>query len=121
MDVYMEGISDDQEISRKSDLIKRISSNRILVQLMVDNEPISVGLGVYEAGWTGIFCMHTLNQYRRRGFAKTVLGALTRWGQGQGGAHMYLQVERDNPAARTFYEQCGYITRYGYHYRTKES
>jgi GNAT superfamily N-acetyltransferase len=121
MGVYMEGVADRHEMSVKRDLIRRIGADYVVARVDLDGGPVSVGLGVFDQGWTGIFCMHTLNKHRRLGFAGAVLGALTRWGREQGGDRMYLQVERDNPVARAFYERSGFETRYGYHYRTKES
>jgi GNAT superfamily N-acetyltransferase len=121
MSVYMEGVSDRPKIDKKMALIERIQGNRVLARLIQNDESVCVGLGVERDGWTGIFCMHTLHQHRRRGYARDVLVALANWGLNQGAHQMYLQVERDNPTARTFYERCGFMTTYGYHYRTKES
>jgi len=121
MGVYMEGVSDSEEIDKKTDLIRRIGAEFTLARIVVEGQTVSVGLGVVDAGWTGIFCMHTLNTHRRCGYARSVLGAMTRWGQGKGGEKMYLQVERSNPDARAFYERSGFLTRYGYHYRTKDT
>jgi len=120
MGVYMEGVSDSDEIEKKSDLIQRIGGEFVLARVTAEGQTVSVGLGVVDTGWTGIFCMHTLNTHRRCGYARSVLGAMTRWGQEKGGSKMYLQVERSNPGARTFYERAGFLTRYGYHYRTKD-
>ena len=121
MKVHMEDNADNERISLKSDLINRISCKKVLAKVKLYKETVAVGLGVFNAGWTGIFCMHTLRQHRRCGYARGVLGALAHWGIEQGGKQMYLQVERNNPIARLFYEQCGFVTRYGYHYRTKEN
>jgi len=120
MSVYMEGVSDAAEIGKKRDLISRIGAPFTLAQVRVGGKVASVGLGVSEDGWVGIFCMHTLTDFRRQGLARAVLGGLVRWGQDMGGAQMYLQVERDNPGARQFYESAGFTTCYGYHYRTKD-
>ena len=120
MSVYMEGVTDATEIGKKRDLISRIGAVFTLAQIKVDGKVESVGLGVYEDGWVGIFCMHTRADFRRQGLARAVLGGLVKWAQDMGGAQMYLQVERDNPGARQFYESVGFTTCYGYHYRTKD-
>jgi len=120
MKVCMEGVKDSDEIARKRNLIQRIGAEFTLARIAVDGQTVSVGLGVNDTGWTGIFCMHTLHDHRRRGYACSVLGALTRWGQEKGASKMYLQVEHSNPGARAFYERSGFLSRYGYHYRTKE-
>jgi len=121
MGVYQEGVSDSDEIAKKESLIQRIGAESMLARVSIGGQVVSVGLGVFDRGWTGIFCMHTLNKHRRCGYARSVLGALTRWGHEKGALKMYLQVECSNPGARTFYEHSGFLTRYGYHYRTKEA
>ena len=81
--------------------------------------PVAVGLGVTDGPWLGIFAMLTLPEARRRGAAKAVLHALTSWGAARGARRAYLQVERDNDAARALYTACGFVPAYEYHYRTK--
>jgi len=119
MSVYMEGETDRQAIADKRLLIERIAGRRALVGLQAEGKTVSVGLGVLDDGWTGAFCMHTLKEKRRRGYGRAVLGALARWSEENGAPRMYLQVERDNPDARRFYERAGFVTRYGYRYRSK--
>ena len=119
MSVYLEGERDQQAIADKKLLIERIACRRALVCLQAEGKTVSVGLGVLDDGWTGAFCMHTLKEKRRSGYGRVVLGALARWSEKNGAAHMYLQVERDNPDARRFYERAGFVTRYGYRYRSK--
>lgn len=119
MRVYMEGESDVGVLEKKRDLISRIGAGFTLAHAETGGRIASVGLGVYEDGWSGIFCMHTLVDHRRQGLARAVLGGLVDWAQGRGASMMYLQVERDNPGARQFYEGMGFSTCYGYHYRTK--
>jgi ribosomal protein S18 acetylase RimI-like enzyme len=46
-----------------------------------------------------------------------VLAALARWAAERGARRLYLQVERDNPAALGLYARAGFRERYGYHYR----
>lgn len=119
MSVYMEGETDRRAIADKRLLIERIACRRALVCLQAEGITVSVGLGVLEDGWTGTFCMHTLKEKRRSGYGRAVLGALARWSEKNGVQRMYLQVERDNPDARRFYERAGFVTRYGYRYRSK--
>ncbi|WP_341209414.1 GNAT family N-acetyltransferase [uncultured Sphingomonas sp.] len=57
---------------------------------------------------------------RRRGFARTVIGALLDWAVVQGAGHAALQVEEANVAARALYARMGFATDlYGYHYRRR--
>jgi len=119
MSVYMEGETDPRAIADKKKLINRISRRRALVCLQAQGRTVSVGLGVLDDGWTGAFCMHTLEERRRSGHGRAVLGALAQWSENNGAQRLYLQVERDNPDARRFYERSGFVTRYGYRYRSK--
>jgi ribosomal protein S18 acetylase RimI-like enzyme len=78
---------------------------------------VGVGRAVAEAGWAGIFGMATRPEARGRGAARAVLAALVRWASDQGAGSLYLQVERDNTAARRLYEAAGFTEVSGYHYR----
>jgi GNAT superfamily N-acetyltransferase len=81
--------------------------------------PIAIGLGVAEGPWLGIFGMVTVPEARRRGAATAILRALAAWGAERGASRAYLQVERENEAARALYASAGFVPAYEYHYRTK--
>ena len=81
---------------------------------------VAVGRAVAEAGWAGVFGMATLPYARGTGAARQVLAVLARWAAHHGAAHMYLQVERDNAAARRLYERAGFTELCRYHYRTAD-
>ena len=87
----------------------------------LDGQPVAVGLGVAERGWTGIFCMDTLPSFRRQGAATAILQALSEWGASCGAARMYLQVMADNAPAVALYARAGFTTLYSYHYREAQS
>jgi N-acetylglutamate synthase len=84
--------------------------------LHLNGEPAAVGLGVFEEGYTGIFNMATLEQFRGRGAASTVLSALANWGKARQGHTLYLQVSEDNFSAQRVYETLGFRTLYSYWY-----
>jgi N-acetylglutamate synthase len=84
----------------------------------VHAKPGAVGRIVVDDGWAGIFGMAVLPHARGSGLARMVLGTLAQWAEGYGAAHMYLQVERDNLAARRLYEKAGFTEVCEYHYRT---
>ena len=87
----------------------------------IDDQPASVGYGVVERGWLGVFGMGTAPHARRRGAATAVLHALARWASALGATGCYLQVEKENEGAHRLYERAGFSTRYEYHYRTREA
>jgi arginase len=76
-----------------------------------------VGLAVCERGWAGLFCVATAPEARRRGVARTVVHALTRWATNHGAQRIYLQVESDNAQAHALYASAGFTRSHGYHYR----
>jgi GNAT superfamily N-acetyltransferase len=98
-------------------LLERVRERPAFALARRDGEPAGVGLGVAQAGWTGIFAMRTLPGARGRGVARAVLGALAAWASATGNGRLYLQVETDNAAALRLYAGAGFATAYGYHYR----
>ncbi len=114
---YRYSLLSDQELSARRAVIDRIKQPKALAKLTVNGETVSIGLGVYDTGWAGVFCMFTRPENRRRGYAHRVLNALTQWTVSNGGESMYLLVVEDNDVARTFYRERGFSPAYGYHYR----
>jgi GNAT superfamily N-acetyltransferase len=86
--------------------------------VLIGADVIAVGRAVTETGWAGVFGMATVPHARGTGAAGHVLAALARWAADHDAAHMYLQVERDNTAARRLYERAGFTELCRYHYRT---
>lgn len=97
-------------------MLEHIQSNSAFALLYLDDEPAAVGLGVVEAGYVGIFNMATLEPFRGRGGASTILSALATWGKTVGGHTLYLQVSEDNFKAQSVYENLGFKTLYSYWY-----
>jgi GNAT superfamily N-acetyltransferase len=81
-------------------------------------EPVSIGFGVLDQGWTGIFGMGTRPEARRRGAATAVLHTLAQWAVDHDAPRLYLQVEEGNVGARALYTDAGFVETYRYHYRT---
>jgi GNAT superfamily N-acetyltransferase len=78
---------------------------------------LGVGLAVCERGWAGLFCVATAASARRRGIARNVVHALTRWAAERGAQRVYLQVEVANGPAHALYASMGFQRSHGYHYR----
>jgi GNAT superfamily N-acetyltransferase len=97
-------------------ILSRIGPKRNFLQLSENGTPVAVGLGVVERGWMGVFCVVTVLQARRRGFASSLMHALTNWGAAQGAENIYLQVMEDNGPALRLYEQMGFLHLYQYSY-----
>lgn len=99
-------------------LLDRVAGPSAYARVLDGDETVAVGRAVADTGWAGVFAMATLPATRGRGAGGRVLGALAGWAGEQGAAHLYLQVERDNPAALRLYARAGFRELCAYHYRT---
>jgi ribosomal protein S18 acetylase RimI-like enzyme len=70
-------------------------------------------------GHAGIFCMATREVSRRRGIGLALVRELCNWAVTRGDRHVFLQVMRDNEAAKELYRKVGFARAYDYHYRVK--
>ncbi len=87
--------------------------------LKIDGVVAAMGLGRIEAGYLGIFSMHTVRAFRGRGLAANMLNELCRWGRTEGVQTAFLQVELDNKVAVSVYEKAGFVPAYSYWHRLK--
>jgi GNAT superfamily N-acetyltransferase len=100
------------------DMLGRVERPSAYASVVTGAGVIAVGRAVAETGWAGVFDMATRPEARGRGAARAVLAALARWTGDHGAAHMYLQAEPGNTAARRLYEHAGFTELCRYHYRT---
>lgn len=100
------------------DMLRRVDRPTAYASALTGTDVVAVGRAVTETGWAGLFGMATLPAARGAGAARHVLAALAQWAARHGAAHMYLQVECDNTAARRLYERAGFTEVCRYHYRT---
>jgi ribosomal protein S18 acetylase RimI-like enzyme len=100
-------------------MLEHIQPKAAFALLHLDGYPAAVGLGVIDAGYLGIFNIATLESFRGRGCASTVLTALASWAK-QLQAHTgYLQVANENHRAQKLYQRLGFRTLYTYTYFEK--
>lgn len=99
-------------------MLDRVDRPSAYASAMSGNDVVAVGRAVADDGWAGVFGMATLPEARGRGAARGVLAALAHWAGTHAADRMYLQVERDNPAALRLYRRAGFGEVCGYHYRT---
>lgn len=102
-------------------LLQRVQRPSAYLTVFDSHQPIAVGRAVADTGWAGVFAMATLPAARCRGAARTILAAVASWAVNQGAPRIYLQVEKDNVAARKLYESAGFIEIAPYHYRVHTS
>lgn len=103
------------------EMLDRVTPPSVYASVVDGDRIVAVGRAAADAGWVGVFGMATLPEARGRGAGRGVLAALAAWAASQGADGLYLQVERDNAAARRLYERAGFAELSGYHYRTAPS
>jgi N-acetylglutamate synthase len=100
----------------RTQMLQSIEPETGFALLYLNEQPAAVGLGVFENSYIGIFNMATLQEFRGRGAASTILAALANWGKLQNGYTLYLQVSEENTNAQRVYEKLGFATLYSYWY-----
>jgi GNAT superfamily N-acetyltransferase len=98
------------------DVLSRINSPRIFAGISESGKIIACGMCTAMGGWGGINLMRTHSDYRRKGYAARILGALAHWADEQGAAQLYLQVEEVNAPARALYAKAGFADAYSYRF-----
>lgn len=89
----------------------------VFASVCAAGETIAVARAVVDDGWLGVTAVEVAPPHRRRGLARRMMAALTRWGAGHGAVTSYLQVPEGNAAANALYDRLGYTTHHRYHYR----
>src|SRR5437660_1357047 len=92
-------------------------ANSVMATELGGAVPLKERLAAAERGWLGLFCVATLDPFRRQGAAMALKRALLEWGRREGAESAYLQVEAANAAALALYARLGFHTLYSYHYR----
>ena len=100
-------------------IVRRVPWPRAFVSVEVDGVVAGCGMGASVEGRCGIFCMSTRPAYRRRGIAHRIVRAICNWARSRGDERLYLQVMRENDAAKALYRRVGFAFAYGYHYRVR--
>jgi GNAT superfamily N-acetyltransferase len=100
-------------------IVRRAPRPRVFVSAMVDGIVAGCGMATSGYGHAGIFCMATREAYRRRSIGLALVQNLCAWATERGDQHIFLQVMRENEAAKGLYRKAGFAWGYGYHYRVK--
>ncbi|MGI5122156.1 GNAT family N-acetyltransferase [Marinactinospora thermotolerans] len=98
-------------------ILTRIHTPTAFAHLNIDGHTAGIALFTAAPGWAGVFCMATHPHHRRTGVATALLHAGAAWATRNGAHRLYLQVERDNHAARRLYATTGFTETHRYHYR----
>jgi len=110
-------LHDDERVLAYGRMMRTIGPEARVVVAHIDGEPVGMVFGVIERGWCGVYGLTTVPHARGRGVASTVMHALAAVASASGARNTYLQMERENDAARALYEKTGFTVAYGYHYR----
>lgn len=110
----------DRKVAIRRGIMSRTTRTKAFASVRADGIIASVGFGVVDGPWLGIFSLVTHKDHRRMGMASAINHALAVWGQKNGANKCYLQVEVDNPPALQLYHRLGFIEVYQYWYRQVE-
>ncbi|MFA6111923.1 MAG: GNAT family N-acetyltransferase [Candidatus Latescibacterota bacterium] len=99
------------------EILWQIPAETRFVVLKVAGGPVACALGVLDHACLGIFSVATAPGYRRRGYARSVIGHLVTWSLAQGAHTAHLQVLAGNEPARRLYASLGLRDAYRYWYR----
>ncbi|MGH3312465.1 MAG: GNAT family N-acetyltransferase [Streptomyces sp.] len=77
----------------------------------------AIGRCVVDGRWAGFAAIEVALERRREGLGTAVMAELARQALAEGASAAYLQVERDNAAARELYDGLGFADHHAYHYR----
>jgi GNAT superfamily N-acetyltransferase len=75
---------------------------------------LSMARGTVTKRWLGYTFVETAPEAQRRGLAREVMGALARWGHGEGATRAFLQVQDNNVAALALYDSLGFAPHHWY-------
>ena len=99
-------------------MMARLAAPAAFATVRKDDAIASVAYGALDEGLLVIESVATVPAARRRGLARTCVGALLTWGRARGADAAVLQVESRNAAAQGLYAGLGFDRLlYRYHYR----
>jgi GNAT superfamily N-acetyltransferase len=100
-------------------IVRRSPRPRVFVSAVVGGRLTACAMGVGGEGQTGLFCMTTLPEFRRRGLASALVGEVAAWALAHRDGGVYLQVMREHAGAKRLYWKACFAPSYEYHYRVK--
>ncbi|HEX4054496.1 MAG TPA: GNAT family N-acetyltransferase [Tepidisphaeraceae bacterium] len=101
----------------REEICRRVPPPRLFASMVEKNEPVARGLGAVHGGIGWVYCMATVADHQRRGYARWILNRLADWSKTNGAHSLCLQVLASNVAARSLYSGATFRKQYDYHYR----
>lgn len=96
-----------------------ILKETLCASITENGEIVATGLGILDRDYIGIYAIHVREDYRKKGYAKQILGRLLLEGRKKGAQKAYLQVVEGNHPARALYEAFGFRYFYTYWFRVQ--
>lgn len=100
-------------------MYQAILKETLCASITENGEIVATGLGILDRDYIGIYAIHVREDYRKRGYARQILGSLLLKGQKKGAQKAYLQVVEGNHPARALYEAFGFRYFYTYWFRVQ--
>lgn len=100
-------------------MYQAILKETLCASITENGEIVATGLGILDRDYIGIYAIHVREDYRKRGYARQILGSLLLKGQKKGAQKAYLQVVEGNHPARALYEALGFRYFYTYWFRVQ--
>jgi N-acetylglutamate synthase len=113
-EVIDETSTDLNDARERSDILTRLPLHSAFGMIENDGKAAAVGLATFTGSSAGIASMRTRLQFRKRGYARSILRAVAATARQSGARTLWLQVEADNAAAIALYKAEGFSTIYSY-------
>lgn len=113
------GSGDPADARERLEALGRMAPPRGYARIAVDGRTAAIGACAVEGGWTGVFAMRTIPEFRRRGLAQRLFATLMAASRDRGARRAYLQVEAVNAPAIALYAAAGFREAYQYRYWTR--
>ena len=107
---------DPADAAERIETLRRIAPPRAFASAAIEGRTAAIGAVAVEGDWAGVFAMRTASEHRRRGLARSVVGALFAAARRAGAKRAWLQVEADNAGAIRLYDGLGFREAYRYRY-----
>lgn len=98
-------------------MYRAIAKDTICAAIYRQGEIIGTGLGILDRDYVGIYAIHTREDYRKQGLARSLCTCILKEGIKMGAQRAYLQVVAGNDPALRLYESLGFRYFYTYWFR----
>jgi ribosomal protein S18 acetylase RimI-like enzyme len=102
-------------------ILINIIPHHCFVSLKAEDKMVACGLGVLQSEYIGLFDIVTDHAFRNHGYGQQVVNSILAWGGRNGARKAYLQVMLNNAPALHLYSKIGFVEKYQYWYRIKNT